>query len=190
MTLAGRNGHLDDMGNPLSKPVDWRTDASAALTAAAQPGRSLEDIRARFSATERRAESGVAGFRDAIESIVTDFERLLATTDLEIDVEGLIDQLDRFAEKDRHNHKTLRKTADRVLRYAAQRRPELLPLLNAFHQHAGNTHRQWLETYRDMRWRLMAARAHHRPSAPAGLIEGQHTDLDDYLRSAGQWPAT
>lgn len=68
-----------------------------------------------------------------------------------------------------------------VRKNAASDKHDLHRFLDRYIAGFRNHHAELLTICRDARWELMAYRAEHQPSIPAGPIQGESTDLDAYL---------
>lgn len=101
------------------------------------------------------------------------------------DLEPVIEQLAQWEESIQKDQRTLRKVVAAAEREARRLNAAVLPVLRDGERQYAAMNDQLAKECRDARWKLMALRAEYQPSEPEGAILGEHTDLDEYLRSLG-----
>ena len=138
--------------------------------------------RARGQHLLEAADQRYAEFAAIIEKVTSDLIEILMAGH-SIDVESTIQHFLESELEEQQQLKSFEKNATLDLRRIARFQPSALPFMNEMLRTILGRIEREAVTYRDARWRLMRARAQYMPSAGSGKIHGEHSDIDEYLKT-------
>lgn len=162
---------------------DWLRLESETWASVRDSAMTTEALEARFAETDRAARAHLDAGRADVEKIVSGMEDILRAGHA-VNVDGLIGDLLRLEYKTIPKEtRSVEQSAHESIKLAGKKAPHLLRVLNDHLNSFQTLQHGWAAMFRDMRWRLMEARARYQPGKPAGPIVGEDTDLDEYLKS-------
>jgi hypothetical protein len=171
--------------DPFSRAADLHGLFAATWLGTLQADSSRASLEREVAEKERQARETLVTFQKLTDGYFVMLEVRLRGGDGEEDIDKEIDFLQTLERSTLPRElRTFDRNIQRRKKLLAERR-DLHALVDqiaaSVHGYAANLQ----SICRDARWRLMALRAEHQPSAPAGPIQGEATDLDAYLKSLG-----